>query len=52
MIISGGVNIYPGHIEQALEANSRVSEAAVVGVPDEQWGGELQLLSSQRTTYM
>jgi fatty-acyl-CoA synthase/long-chain acyl-CoA synthetase len=38
MIISGGVNIYPAEIESALEAHPGVFEAAVIGVPDEEWG--------------
>ncbi len=38
MIISGGVNVYPVEIECALEAHPHVAEAAVVGVPDEEWG--------------
>jgi Acyl-CoA synthetases (AMP-forming)/AMP-acid ligases II len=38
MIISGGVNIYPAEIEAALEAHPDVLEAAVFGVPSEEWG--------------
>ena len=38
MIISGGVNIYPREIEEALHAHAAVAEAAVVGVPHEYWG--------------
>ena len=38
MIISGGVNIYPREIEDVLERHPDVVEAAVVGVPDEEWG--------------
>jgi fatty-acyl-CoA synthase/long-chain acyl-CoA synthetase len=38
MIISGGVNIYPAEIESALEHHPDILEAAVFGVPDEQWG--------------
>lgn len=38
MIISGGVNIYPREIEEVLYKNEAVSEAAVIGVPDEHWG--------------
>jgi fatty-acyl-CoA synthase len=38
MIISGGVNIYPAEIEAALLAHPGVSDAAVVGVPDDTWG--------------
>lgn len=38
MIISGGFNIYPTEVEQVLYALPQIFEAAVVGVPDEQWG--------------
>jgi acyl-CoA synthetase (AMP-forming)/AMP-acid ligase II len=38
MIISGGMNIYPAEIEAALEAHRDVLEAAVFGVPSEEWG--------------
>ncbi|VVE31686.1 class I adenylate-forming enzyme family protein [Pandoraea terrigena] len=38
MIISGGENIYPAEIENALIDCPGVLEAAVVGVPDERWG--------------
>ena len=38
MIISGGMNIYPAEIEAALEIHADVLEAAVFGVPSEEWG--------------
>jgi fatty-acyl-CoA synthase len=38
LVISGGENIYPAEIEDVLHAHPAVSEAAVVGVPDERWG--------------
>ncbi|MEK7424258.1 MAG: AMP-binding protein [Actinomycetota bacterium] len=38
MIISGGMNIYPAEIEAALEHHPDVLEAAVFGVPSEEWG--------------
>jgi len=38
MIISAGENIYPAEIENALASHPSVSEAAVVGIPDERWG--------------
>lgn len=38
MIISGGFNIYPGDLEDALMAHDDVTEAAVVGAPSEDWG--------------
>jgi acyl-CoA synthetase (AMP-forming)/AMP-acid ligase II len=38
MIISGGFNIYPSDLEAVLKQHPAVAEAAVVGVPSEQWG--------------
>ena len=38
MIISGGVNIYPAEIEDALHRHPDVDDAAVFGVPDDEWG--------------
>jgi acyl-CoA synthetase (AMP-forming)/AMP-acid ligase II len=38
MIISGGVNIYPAEIEAALEHDPDIYEAAVFGIPSEEWG--------------
>ncbi|MFE0154832.1 class I adenylate-forming enzyme family protein [Nonomuraea sp. NPDC059007] len=38
MIISGGVNVAPREVEEALAAYPGVAEAAVVGLPDERWG--------------
>lgn len=41
MVISGGVNIYPAEIEDVLQKHPKILEAAVVGVPDPQWGETL-----------
>jgi fatty-acyl-CoA synthase len=38
IIVSGGENIATIEVEQALSAHPDVSEAAVIGVPDERWG--------------
>ncbi|MEX2256070.1 MAG: AMP-binding protein [Acidimicrobiia bacterium] len=38
MIISGGVNIYPAEIEAVLYAHPQVLDAAIIGVPDDEWG--------------
>ncbi len=41
MIISGGVNIYPAEIESVLLACPLVGDAAVIGIPDEEWGEQV-----------
>ena len=38
MIISGGMNVYPREVEEALYAHPKVKEAVAIGVPDERWG--------------
>jgi fatty-acyl-CoA synthase len=42
MVISGGVNIYPREIEDHLHAHPAILEAAVIGVPDPEWGESLR----------
>ena len=38
MIVSGGENIYPAEIENALMKHDGVADVAVIGVPSDQWG--------------
>lgn len=38
MIISGGTNIYPREVEEALLSHEDVAEVAVIGAPDPDWG--------------
>jgi acyl-CoA synthetase (AMP-forming)/AMP-acid ligase II len=38
MIISGGVNIYPAEIEAVLYAFPSILDAAVIGIPNDEWG--------------
>lgn len=42
MIISGGVNIYPQEIEDALIMHKKIADIAVVGVPNEEMGEEVK----------
>jgi len=42
MIISGGVNIYPAEIESVLVTHPAVADAAVFGVPNEEFGEEVK----------
>ena len=38
MIVAGGRNIYPAEIEKALVAHPAVEDAAVIGIPEEDFG--------------
>lgn len=38
LVISGGVNVYPAEVENTLAGHPGVTDVAVYGVPDEQWG--------------
>ena len=38
MIVSGGENIYPAEVENAIMGHPGVADVAVIGVPDERWG--------------
>lgn len=48
MVISGGVNIYPREIEDHLHGHPAVLEAAVIGVPDPEWGESLRAFVVRR----
>jgi fatty-acyl-CoA synthase len=38
MYISGGENVYPAEVESVLHQLTAIAEAAIIGVPNEQWG--------------
>ncbi|HXH57500.1 long-chain-fatty-acid--CoA ligase [Iamia sp.] len=38
MIVTGGENVYPAEVENALMKSPLVADVAVIGVPDERWG--------------
>lgn len=44
MIISGGENIYPAEVENAVFAHPDVADVAVIGVPDEKWGESVKAI--------
>jgi acyl-CoA synthetase (AMP-forming)/AMP-acid ligase II len=46
MLISGGYNVYPREVEDALLAFPGVVEAAVVGLPDDTWGDRVHAVVS------
>jgi len=48
MIISGGFNVYSSEVEQALAAHPAVHEAAVIGVPDDDWGEAVRAVVVKR----
>jgi long-chain acyl-CoA synthetase len=48
VIVSGGVNIYPKEVEEALESHPAVLEAAVFGLPDEVFGECVQAVVQLR----
>lgn len=54
MIVSGGFNVYPKEIEDALCRHQAVSTAAVIGIPDDKWGESVKavvvLKHGQQTT--
>ena len=44
MIVSGGENVYPIEVEEALSQHPGVSDVSVIGVPDERWGETVRAL--------
>jgi long-chain acyl-CoA synthetase len=44
MIISGGENVYPAEVENALAGHPAVADVAVIGVPDPRWGEAVKAL--------
>jgi long-chain acyl-CoA synthetase len=49
MIISGGANIYPAEVENVLFAHAAVADAAVVGVPDDEFGEQVKAIVELRS---
>ena len=48
MVISGGVNVYPAEVEAVLHEHPAVADAAVIGVPDEEWGESVKAVVQLR----
>jgi long-chain acyl-CoA synthetase len=38
MIVSGGENVYPAEVENALMKHPAIADVAVIGIPDDRWG--------------
>jgi long-chain acyl-CoA synthetase len=51
MIISGGVNIYPREVEDALQQHSAISDVGVFGIPDDEWGESVKAAVELRPGY-
>jgi acyl-CoA synthetase (AMP-forming)/AMP-acid ligase II len=48
MIVSGGENVYPAEVENALSDHPAVADVAVIGVPDERWGETVKAVIVRR----
>ncbi|MEM7017944.1 MAG: long-chain-fatty-acid--CoA ligase [Pseudomonadota bacterium] len=48
MIISGGENIYPAEIENALMKHPEINDAAVIGVPSDRWGETVKAIITRK----
>ena len=44
MIVTGGENVYPAEVENALFGPPGVADVAVIGVPDGRWGEEVKAI--------
>ncbi len=42
MIISGGENVYPAEVENAMFGHPCIAEVAVIGIPSDRWGEEVK----------
>ena len=51
LIISGGVNVYPAEVEQRLLTHPAVADAAVIGLPDPDWGAAVTAIVELRDGY-
>jgi fatty-acyl-CoA synthase len=48
MIVSGGENIYPAEVENAVFGHPAVADVAVIGVPDDRWGEAVKAIVVQK----
>ena len=47
MIVTGGENVYPAEVENALMTHPDVADVAVIGVPDDRWGEAVKAIVVQ-----
>jgi len=48
MIVTGGENVYPAEVEEAILRHPKIADAAVLGVPDEKWGQAIKAIISTK----
>ena len=48
MIITGGENVYPSEVEDAVVAHEAVKDVAVIGIPDDKWGEAVKGIVTSR----
>ncbi len=44
MIITGGENVFPSEVENAVGAHHAIKDIAVIGVSDEKWGEAIKAI--------
>jgi len=49
MLITGGMNVYPAEVEAVLHAHPDVADAAVFGIPDDEWGERVHAVVAPRS---
>jgi len=48
MVITGGMNVYPAEVEAVLQSHPEVADAAVFGLPDDEWGERVHAVIAPR----
>jgi fatty-acyl-CoA synthase len=52
MIVTGGENVYPAEVEEAILSYEKVADVAVLGVPDEKWGQTIMAVIAPKSGTM